>query len=226
MNGDYPWRQGDPAAPAPNAAWAPAGPPGTATLPPAAPSAGPPPAPAPPPPARPQYPPVVRRPRRAVWVVSGLAVVLAIAAITMSAVKLAAPPPAPVTTTVVASPPAFSPDQVAAAKAEACKAVLTIDDPITSTELAFVATLPNRNSPESKTALSSFQTVVMVETEYLRNHTGPATPKEIADAASAYITALVALVDADTRGLPDAQANVFVDAARTTGAAVTDACRK
>jgi hypothetical protein len=225
MSGEYPWRQGDPAAPDPGVAWAPAGPSGTATLPPIPPSAGPPPAPAAPP-AWPQHPPAARRPRRAVWVVSGLAVLLAIASITISAVKLAAPPPAPVTRTVVASPPAFSPDQVAAAKAEACKAVMTIDDPITSTELAFVATLPNRDSPESKTALSSFQTVVMVETEYLRNHTGPATPKEISDAVTAYISALVALVDADTRGLPDAQANVFVDAARTTGAAVTDACRK
>jgi hypothetical protein len=224
MSGDYPWRQGDPAAPAPNVAWAPAGPPGTATLPPAPPAAGPPPAPAPPP-AWPQNPPAVKRPRRAVWVVSGLAAVLAIAAITMSAVKLAAPPPAPVTTTIVASPPAFSPDQVAAAKAEACKASMTVDDPITSTQRAFVATLPNRDSPESRTALSNLQTVAMVETEYLRNHTGPATPKDVGDAVTAYISAVVALVDADTRGLPDAQANVFVDAVRTSGAAVSDACK-
>lgn len=155
---------------------------------------------------------------------AGAAALLAAAAVTISVIDLAKPVPPPTTTTVTAAPPAYRDDEVAVAKKEACTASQTVDNAVTSAQRAYVDTLPNRESPESKQALANFQTVMMVETEYLRAHTPPATPKDIAEAMNRYINALIGIVDAATRGLPDPEANVRIRDARLAGDYLKKAC--
>ena len=78
-----------------------------------------------------------------------------------------------------------------------------------------VAALPNRESPEYKAALANEQAVVLVEMEYLRLHTPPATPREIAEPMTDYINATLAVLAADTSGqdrnLPAQQGQTAMD---------------
>ena len=116
------------------------------------------------------------------WLMSIAAVVLGVAAVTMSVINLAKPTPPATTTTVTAAPPTYSPQEVAAAKEEACNASVTADGAITAAQRDFVATVGNRGSDEYETALSNWQTVLMVETQYMRLHVPAATPLEVAKA--------------------------------------------
>lgn len=157
-----------------------------------------------------------------------LALVLATAAVVMSVVKLAEPAPVATTTTATAAPaaPTFTPEQVAAAKKEACDAVDTADGPITSSQRDFYAARLDRNSPQYQQMLSNWQTVSAVEAEYTRAHLTPATPPAVADAIKADLGALAALVDGNTRGLPDVQTDVLIDKYKATGAHVTKVCEE
>ena len=160
--------------------------------------------------------------------VLSLALVLATAAVVMSVVKLAEPAPVATTTTVTAAPvgPTFTPDQVAAAKKQACDAVDTADGPITSSQRDFYAARLDRNSPQYQQMLSNWQTVSAVEAEYTRGHLTPATPPAVADAINADLGALAALVDGNTRGVSDDQANILIDKYKATGAQVTKVCEE
>lgn len=157
-----------------------------------------------------------------------LALVLATAAVVMSAVKLAEPAPMATTTTVTAAPagPTFTPDQVAAAKKQACDAFDSADGPITSSQRDFYAARLDRNSPQYQQMLSNWQTVSAVEAEYTRAHLTPATPPAVTDAINADLRALAALVDGNTRGVPDDQANILIDKYKATGAQVTKVCEE
>jgi hypothetical protein len=157
-----------------------------------------------------------------------LALVLATAAVVMSVVKLAEPAPVATTTTVTAAPagPAFTPDQVAAAKKQACDAVDTADGPITSAQRDFYAARLDRNSPQYQQMLSNWQTVSAIEIEYTRAHLTPAAPPAVAEAINTDLRALAALVDANTRGVPDAQADILIDKLKATGAQVTKVCEE
>ena len=101
---------------------------------------------------------------------------------------------------------------------------MSINNAITASQRAYVAALPNRDSPDAKAALSNFQLVVMVETQYLRTHTQPAAPQDVKDATTEYINAWLALVDADTRGIPDADAQKFVRDVRLAGDRLDKVC--
>lgn len=184
-------------------------------------------APAPPPPP----PPADNQRRGLDWKLIApisLALVLATAAVVMSVVKLAEPAPVATTTTVTAAPvgPTFTPDQVAAAKKQACDAVDTADGPITSSQRDFYAARLDRNSPQYQQMLSNWQTVSAVEAEYTRGHLTPATPPAVADAINADLGALAALVDGNTRGVSDDQANILIDKYKATGAQVTKVCEE
>ena len=153
------------------------------------------------------------------------AVVLAITAVVVSLIRWSAPTPVATTTTVTApTAPTFSAADVAAAKKEACAATKTADAPLTSSQHDFLATLGNRGSDEYKQALSNFQTVAMVEIEYMRAHLRPATPSEVTAAINTYLDSLVAIVDADTRELPDSDANKLIAVAKDAGQRVTELC--
>ncbi|WP_232526891.1 hypothetical protein [Mycobacterium intracellulare] len=182
------------------------------------------------PPQAPLPQPVYRRPWPgwlAVWVMLSLALLLALSATVMSAMKLSQSTPAATTTTVTAPPPpppSYSPDQVAAAKKEACDASNVAAASILNSQKSFAVASRDRQSPQYGSALANFQLVVMVETQYMEQHVPSATPKAVADATNAYITALLALADANTREVSNHDADVFVDAVTKTGDQLDKVC--
>ena len=143
----------------------------------------------------------------------------------MSVIAASRPAPPPVTTTITAAAPAYSADDVAAAKKEACEASARTTAPINQAQQAFTATIGDRSSPEYRAALASWQTVLAVETQYMRYHIPPATPKDITDATNDYIKSLIALGDANTREVSDHEAEKFIADTRTTGDRLTQLCR-
>lgn len=156
-----------------------------------------------------------QRTSKLVWGLSGGAVALAVAAVVMGALAWTRPDPAPVTTTVTPSAPVYSAEEVSAARDEACAAAKSVVAAVYEASVPLVAALPNRDSPEYKAALSNEQAVVLVEMEYLRLHTPPATPREIADPMGDYIDATLAVLAADTSGqdrnLPAQQGQTAMD---------------
>ncbi len=116
-----------------------------------------------------------QRTPKTVWLLSGGATVLALAAVVMGTLGWTRPDPAPVTTTVTASAPTYSAEEVSAARDNACAAAKSVVPPVYEASVPVVAALPNRDSPEYKAALANEQAVVLVEMEYLRQHTPPAT---------------------------------------------------
>jgi hypothetical protein len=155
---------------------------------------------------------------------SGSAVLLGVAAVAMSAITVLRPAPPAVTTTETASAPAYSAEQIAAAKKEACEASATASTPINDAQRNFAATVGDRSSPEYKAALASWQTVLAVETQYMRYHIQPATPKDVANATSDYMQSLITLGDANTRGVSDEEAQKFIADTRSTGDRLTQLC--
>lgn len=153
-----------------------------------------------------------------------LAALLSVAAIALSAINLGRGGGADTTTTVTAGPAAYTDGQVAAAKKDACDASLTIDDPLTTAQRTLAA-IADRNSSEAQEALSKFQMVVMVETEYLKSRTRPEAPESIRTSVDSYVTALLAEVDAETRLLADGEVNVRVRAVKAAGQELAQACR-
>ncbi|KWX20457.1 hypothetical protein AFM11_30225 [Mycolicibacterium wolinskyi] len=143
----------------------------------------------------------------------------------MTAINLTRPAPPATTTTVTAPPPSYSPEQIAAAKKESCDASVSVDVPLGGVHRELQATMGNRNSPEHAGALSTFQTVLMIEIEYMRNHTPPATPAEVADATNSYIDAWIALGDAYTRELPDDQIEKLRSEVVRWGDRLDEVCR-
>jgi hypothetical protein len=163
-----------------------------------------------------------QRTPKSVWALSGGAVVLAVAAAVMGALAWARPDPAPVTTTVTPAAPTYSSEEVSAARDEACAAAKSVVASVYEASVPVVAALPNRDSPEYKAALANEQAVVLVEMEYLRLHTPPATPREIADPMGDYIDATLAVLAADTSGQ---DRNLPAQQSQTAMGRITAACR-
>jgi len=215
-----PEQPGDPAGVDPQQVWAR---PGTATLPPTL----------PPPPAPPHAAPAPfvdnptapsRRRAKLTAVLVAIALLLGIAAAVMSAIKLATPTPTATTTTMTAPPPTYSPQEIAAARKEACDANAVTDPPITNAVTDYVSSLSERGSDRYRQMLANVQTIVIVEVNYMRAHMPPATPRAVAEAMNDDINALIALVDAFTRELPDDQVNALVERVHTTGKQMSKLC--
>lgn len=172
------------------------------------------------PPQSPPHPPPGPAPEptpKGVWLLSGAAVILSVAAVVMGTLAWTRPDPAPVTTTVSPQAPVYSDAEIAAARDDACAAADSVVAAIYETSVPLVATLPDVDSPEYKAALANEQAVVLVELEYLRLHITPATPPEIADPLNDYIDAVLAIVAADTsnqdRNPPTAAGQTAMDKA-------------
>lgn len=194
---------------------------GAAVMPPP-PSYLPPPQPLVPPPAYPR-----RRPGwLAVSVMLALALLLALSATVMSAVKLSQSTPAATTTTITAPPPpppSYSPDQVAAAKGSLRRK--RYRRPINarcSTEFFRRSAGPAIASVPS--CPRQFPTGCDAGNAVHATASSPATPKNVLDAINNYITAVIALVDANTRELSDHDAQPFVLAVRNAGDQLDKVC--
>ncbi|EUA86283.1 hypothetical protein I551_7266 [Mycobacterium ulcerans str. Harvey] len=66
--------------------------------------------------------------------------------------------------------------------------------------------------------------MAILETQYMQQHLPPATPNNVVDSTNGYITAILALADAHTRGLSEDEAQQFVVAARKAGRQLDEAC--
>lgn len=130
-----------------------------------------------------------------------LASVLAIAAIVVTEVRAGQHIETSTTTTVEAGPPTFSTDQIEQAKKDACEANVVTGAALTKAQRTLAA-IPDRTSSEAQAALANYQTVVMIESEYLKSKTRPETPEPIRKAVREYTDALLAEIDAETRMLP------------------------
>lgn len=164
-----------------------------------------------------------QRTPKSVWVLSTSAVVLSVAAAVMGALAWTRPDPAPVTTTTTPSPAAYSAEEISAARDEACAAAKSVVAAVYEASVPLVAALPNRESPEYQAALANEQAVVLVEMEYLRLHTPPATPSEIADPMTDYINATLGVLAADTNGQ---DRNLAAQQGQTAMDKVHAACQK
>lgn len=151
------------------------------------------------------------------------AAVLSFAAIAMTAIKWATPAPEPVTTTVTAGPPAYTDDEITKAKKESCDASLDINEPVNRVQKALLAAAPG--SPERQAALAEYQTVTMVEIEYLKTKTTAAAPQSVRDGVQRAINALLAEVDAMTRGLSVQEQAERADAVKAAGRNLDEVCK-
>lgn len=161
------------------------------------------------------------------WLVTGLLVVaslLAVAAIVITEVRTRQSAAPDTTTTVQAGAPTYSQDQITQAKKDVCDANWSTGAALTDAHNALLAT-KDRTSPESMAALANYQTVVMVETEYLKSKTRPEAPEEIRKAVAEYTDALLAEIDAETRMLPLAEIDQRGDHTTATNRILTAACK-
>lgn len=165
--------------------------------------------------------------RKAPWIVIALSALFAIAALALSVTKLAMGPNSGQSVTTTVSPPAptYSDADVAAAKKDACAATTITGDALTQAQRELAA-IPDRNSPEAQAALAKFQTVVMVETEYLKTQVRPATPEAIKSSVTEFIAALLAETDAETRMLPYGDINARGDATSAASRKLNSACKE
>lgn len=184
-----------------------------------------------PPPAPVPFPMPGRQPRRTgrivAWLMVAFVVLLALSAITVGVIRMSAAPPAGTTATVSPPPPSsptYSPEQIAAAKKEACDASDAASASINTAQGTYLSAASDRQSPQYGPALANFQTVVAVEIKYMKQHLSAATPQDVVQGTNDYITALLALADAHTRGLSIHEAQPFVEAARQVGNRLDKAC--
>lgn len=160
----------------------------------------------------------------AVWAMFTLALLLAATAVGLSVAGLTIKPTTPTTVTAAPPPPTFSPEQVAAAKKDVCDASINADNAIAAAQRNFFDAARDRQSPQYRPALGNYQLVASVETAYLERHLTPAVPKDVKDATNSYITAEIALVEANTRELSDQDAQPFVIATRDSGKQLDKVC--
>ncbi len=181
--------------------------------------------PQPPAPAPLPAPPKPRRPGWvAVWTMFTVAILLAATAVALSVTKLTTNTVTTTTVTAAPPPPTFSPDEVAAAKKEACDASRTAATSILNAQQSFAVASRDRLSPQYRPALGNFQLVVTIETKFMEQRLKPAAPKAVVDATNDYINALLSLADANTRELSNQDADQFVDAVERTGAQLDKVC--
>ncbi|WP_155947466.1 MULTISPECIES: hypothetical protein [unclassified Mycobacterium avium complex (MAC)] len=156
------------------------------------------------------------------WTMVVLGTIFSVVAITLSVVTRLEP--STTATTVVPTASRYSESQIDEAKNAACQASLTIDEPLTAVQQALAA-FPDRTRPEAVDALARYQSVTIVETEYLKSQTRPATPEPVKAGIAKYVAALLAEVDGATRGLSDSEMNVKVGETKAAGEALAAACK-
>ncbi|MCP3810745.1 hypothetical protein A5722_01420 [Mycobacterium vulneris] len=151
-----------------------------------------------------------------------LGTIFSVVAVTLSIVNRLEP--STTVTTMAPTSPRYSESQINEAKNVACQASLTIDGPLTTVQQALAA-FPDRTLPEAMDALARYQSVTIVEIEYLKSQTGPATPEPVKAGVAKYVAALLAEVDGATRGLADSEMNVRVGETKAAGEALAAACK-
>ena len=126
------------------------------------------------------------------------ALVVAIAAAGVSAAALthrsaSQPPSAPIEPT---PPRTAAPNEVTAAKREACDAWRAASKAMVAARSAFVNSPPAWDDPVTVRSLSEAESGILIQVEYLRQHIAPAAPPSVAGAIAEYISATIDMVAA------------------------------
>lgn len=106
---------------------------------------------------------------------------------------------------------AVSPDQVEAAKREACTAWRAAAVAMNATRKAFIDSPARRDDPATVTALAAAQAQAVAQVQYVRQHIPAATPHEVSVAISDYLDAVIDTAAADGQAGADAAANAAAD---------------
>jgi hypothetical protein len=157
--------------------------------------------------------PVSRRP-----VLLVVALIAALAAVIMSVIALASIPAAPT------GPSAPSTNDIAAAKKAACGGWGAASSAMAAARQPFVDAQGDWSDPGVMSALVQSEAGVVVQVEYLRQHTPPATPPEVANPIADYIAAVLDTVAADGQHQPAAVANSAADRSSAAAAKIRAAC--
>jgi hypothetical protein len=89
----------------------------------------------------------------------------------------------------------------------------------------FLEAPPQWNDPITVAALTRAQASALVELEAMQAAVGPSTPPELAEAITAYRSAILDTLDADTRRLPAAVSNAASDRASAAAKTITTFCK-
>lgn len=149
-----------------------------------------------------------------------VALVVALAAVIMSVIALASIPSTP----AGSSAPSPSANDVAAAKKAACGGWGAASSAMAAARQPFVDAQGDWNDPGVVSALVQSEAGVVVQVEYLRQHTPPATPPEVANPIADYIAAVLDTVAADGQHQPAAVANAAADRSSAAAAKIRAAC--
>jgi hypothetical protein len=143
---------------------------------------------------------------------------VAVAAVIMSVIALASIPSTPT------GPSAPSANDIAAAKKAACGGWGAASSAMAAARQPFVDAQGDWNDPGVVGALVQSEAGVVVQVEYLRQHTPPATPPEVANPIADYIAAVLDTVAADGQHQPAAVANSAADRSSAAAAKIRAAC--
>lgn len=177
----------------------------------------------------PTYPPSPLRPlssksSRSAWALQVVTLVVALAAAVMSGIALTrhSSPAAQQPTAPSAGTPTEA--ETAAAKQTACNAWTGASAAINSVRRPFIESPPSWNDPVTMDTLAQAQAGVLIQVEFLRQQTSPATPREVADPIGDYVAAAIATVAADGQHADAEVANASADRSKSAAAKIRSAC--
>lgn len=169
--------------------------------------------------------PAGRTPRS--WV-AWLALLLSAAAVVLGVFALLrspasqGPTTAPTTTPHVAAP---TQQANAAGGGDTCGVVVGAIEAMTRDRRPFLEAPPQWDDPITVAALTRAQASALVELEIMQAAVVPSTPTELAELITAYRSAVLDTLDADTRRLPAAISNAASKRASAAAEGITTICK-
>jgi len=121
---------------------------------------------------------------------------------------------------------AVRPDQIAAAKREACTAWRAAALAMNATRKAFIDSPVRRDDPATVMALAAAQAQAAVQVDYVRQHVPAATPHEVSAAISDYLDAVIDTAASDGQAGADAAANAAADRSAVPVGKLKALCRE
>jgi hypothetical protein len=168
--------------------------------------------------------PVADGPRRGALACGVTALVVTAGAAMFSAVMLARPAPAAVHTIVMPPPaPVYSAEEVAAARAQVCKAWEVTSTAMAQATRSAAAAPAEWDDPLTREAHGYEARIALVESSYLESQLAPATPGELASAIHTYLVATFDQEDATMRKM-GSQVNAAIDRGNAAIDRVNVAC--
>jgi len=121
---------------------------------------------------------------------------------------------------------AVSPDQIAAAKREACTAWRAAALAMNATRKAFIDSPARRDDPATVMALAAAQAQAAAQVDYVRQHVPAATPHEVSAAIIDYLDAVIDTAASDGQAGADAAANAAADRSAVPVGKLKALCRE